>query len=113
MAQIKNREFIFKKMSELFKGDIIFRDVEQKQVYQRKDEYYYLIKLLIDNTDEIVEVTMQEAPNPTFKRGDKVDFAEFKYTIKGKGVSAYGTNIMADIVETFEAEKIIKADTSK
>ena len=102
----KEKLFTREKASQFYGCGMIFRSCEVKKKYN-SEELYYIAKFLIDVNDEIIEVKLTEQPAPTIKRGDVVDLLEFNYHIKARGTGAFGTNVQADLVEAYTANKCV------
>ncbi|MEG0736368.1 MAG: hypothetical protein RSC93_07295 [Erysipelotrichaceae bacterium] len=107
MSAIKSREFNRATMSEMF-GKLQYRDCNVKERYGERGKFDYLVKVLQDDTDEIFEVVVANEPLD-IKKGDIVDFNNFLYKVRAKGTGAFGTNIQAELAETFSAERCSKS----
>lgn len=95
------------RFSEIFSKDLTYVDVEEKTDYNDRSKIMYHVTVMSRLAKGTLVVACEEPLPRELEYGSKIDFEKASITFKGKGTSAFGTNIMADLLITSKAKKCI------
>ncbi|NBL00228.1 MAG: hypothetical protein EOM50_19900 [Erysipelotrichia bacterium] len=105
---MKNLTMNKAKLTEVLNNGLVFVSAEEKQNYNDKSKMDYIATVLSPDCNETITVKCVEPFPREIKAMDRVDFMNCEVIFKGRGTGTFGTNIMAELQLTVNAQKMVK-----